>query len=136
MSIKALIGSADELLIERLLTSAGLVACDQQNRPALWVEGECHSPFAIRRTKSQLLHVRVPRAVQCIDTEPAQLRPELLEKSGQSENFRLDILMQAVEFWLELIANLDRPSHCISMHYTAYAVKCIDLALLPLGRIP
>ena len=35
--------------------------------------------------------------------------------------------MQIVEFWLELISELNRPSLHISMPYSTYAVKCITL---------
>jgi hypothetical protein len=39
-------------------------------------------------------------------------RPELLEKDGQRQNLRLHILVQSVEFRLELVADLDSPTHC------------------------
>ena len=116
MSVKALIGFADQLLVKCPFASTGLVAGHQQDCLAARIERESNSPFTIRCTKSQLLHVRVPRAVQRIDTGSAQLRPELLKKSGQSENFRLDVLMQASEFRLEFIADLDGPRHLNNMH--------------------
>ena len=63
-----------------------------QNAFAPRVEGKGHSP-------------------QRIDARPPQLRPELLEQMGQSQNLRPHVFVQPEGHWLEFIANLNAPPH-------------------------
>lgn len=123
MSLEALICLADQLAVELPFADVRFVPCNQEDRLALPVEGEGYSPFAIRRTESQFLHVRVAGAVQRIDAGPPQLRPELLEKAGRGQNLSLHVFRQREELRFELVADLDDSAHLHNMAYNTYGVK-------------
>src|ERR1019366_5150542 len=80
MGVETVVGLPDQLAVESFLAHARLVAVHEQDRLALCVEGEGHSPFAIRRAEAQFLHVRVAGAVQGVNAGPPQLRAEPLKK--------------------------------------------------------
>ena len=46
-------------------------------------------------------------AAQLIDARPSQLRPELLEQAGQSQNLRPYVFVQREELRFELVADLN-----------------------------
>ena len=125
MSIEAVIGLPDQFTVEAFFAEAGFIPCHEQDRLPLRIEGEGHSPFPIRRTKAKLLHVRVARAVQCVNAGPPQLRPELLEKARQCQNLCSNVLGQRVELRLKVIADLNIPAHGNNMAYRTYDVNSI-----------
>ena len=51
MGIETVIGLANQIAIEAFFAAARLVAGHEQNRLALRIEGEGHSPFTVRRVK-------------------------------------------------------------------------------------
>jgi hypothetical protein len=73
-----------ELATKSLLTAARLVSRDQKDRVAFRVERKGDAPDTVRRVKAQLLHIRVARTLECIDTGPAELRAKLLQQQGMS----------------------------------------------------
>ena len=70
-------------------------------------------PLAAGRAEPQLLHIRVAGAVQRIGARPPQLRPELLEQAGQSQNLQPYVFVQREELRFEFIANFNAPAHLI-----------------------
>jgi hypothetical protein len=69
-----------------------------------------HSPG---RAEPQFLHIRAAGAAQRIDARPPQLRPELLEQTGQSQNLNPDVFVQREELRFEFIADLNAPADFI-----------------------
>jgi len=61
--------------------------------------------------KTKLLHIGVARIVQSVHTRPLQLWTKLPQKEGQCQNLCSHVFVKRVELWLELIANLDNPTH-------------------------
>ena len=82
-----------------------------------------HSPSAALNRSSFIF--RVAGAIQRIDTGSPQLRPELLEKASQRQNFRPHVLAQFVELRLKLVADLNNPAQVYNMIYRPYDVKYI-----------
>src|SRR5262245_39244016 len=106
MRVEPFVGFGDKLSVKALLAPSRLVAGDEQDGLAPGIEGESDSPFAVRRGKTQLLHVRMTGAGQRIDARSAELRAELLEKPGQSENFQAHVFVQREKLRLELLAEV------------------------------
>ena len=59
MIIKSLISDSDEPSIKSLLTSARLVACDQNDGLPLWIKCKDSAPSTVIRIKTQFLHIAV-----------------------------------------------------------------------------
>jgi len=72
---------------------------------------ESGAPYSVRGIKPQLLHVRVPGALERIDTGTAELWAELLKQLVMRQQFVLHIFRQVVKFRVELLIKLDFPSH-------------------------
>src|ERR1035437_575879 len=142
MAVETVIGLPDHPAVESFFARPRFVAGNEQDRLSLRVEGESHSPFAIRHAEAQFLHVRVPRSVQSVDARPPQLRPELLKKARQGQNLRLHVLIQRVELPLKLIADLNNPTHVlqlwslIHMMSTPYYHRSQTKAIPDAGRVP
>ena len=83
-----------------------------------------HSPSAALN-RSSLTDMRVAGAIQRIQAGPPELRPELLEKASQRQNFRPHVLAQFVELRLKLVADLNNPAQVYNMIYRPYDVKYI-----------
>jgi hypothetical protein len=111
MSIETLVRLTDQIGIKAPLTNTRFIAGNQQDRLASYVERKGQSPLAVHRCETQLFHIRVPGAIQCIYSRPAQLRPELLQEPRQSQDLQLYILMQPVELQLKLTAHFNDPAH-------------------------
>jgi hypothetical protein len=126
MGIEAVIRLPDQFAIEALPAHACFVPGYEQDRLALDIKSEGHSPFAAGRAETQLLHVRVSGAVQCVNAGPSQLRPKLLEKARQSQNLQLNLRRQSVKLRLKRIANLDNLVHVHSMASAPYGVKSMS----------
>ena len=90
MRVETVICLGDQLAIESPLANAGFVSRNQEDRPALRIERKSHPPFPIGRAEPQLFHIRVARAIQCVDARPPQLRSELLKNARQRQNLRLN----------------------------------------------
>ena len=88
MSVKTVIGLADQLAVKSLFADTRFISCNQEDRLALRVEGKGHSPLTIGRAEPQLLHVCVAQVVQRVNAGPAQLRPKLLQQAGQRQDLR------------------------------------------------
>jgi hypothetical protein len=73
--VKTLVRLADQLDVEAPLTLTGLVTGHEQDSPALRIEREGHPPNAVGRIEAQLLHVRLPRALQRIDARAGDRTP-------------------------------------------------------------
>src|SRR5690242_15060580 len=131
MGVKPVVRFSDELFIETLLAPAGFVACNKEDGLALRVESESHTPLSICRTEAQLFHICVTGIVQCIDARAPQLRPKLLQKPGVGKDFGSNVLRQFRKLRLELIADLDIPSHQSIMAYNTYVLKIISNANEP-----
>src|SRR5262249_40347553 len=125
MGVETVIRLPDQFAIEAFFAGARFISCYEQDRRALRIEREGHSPFAICRAEAQLLHVCMPGSVQCINAGPPQLRPELLEKARQGQNLCLYLLVQRVELRLKLIPDLNNPAHLSNMVLNPYDVKPI-----------
>ena len=81
MSVKTVIGLADQLAVKSLFADTRFISCNQEDRLALRVEGKGNSPLTIGRAEPQLLHVCVARVVQRVNAGPSQLRPKLLQQA-------------------------------------------------------
>ena len=115
MGIKTIIGLLDQFPVKAFFAGTRFIARHEQDRLTLRIESEGHSPFAIGRAETQLLHVRVARSIQRINTGPPCLRSELLKKSRQCQNLRPHVLVQHVELQLKLVADLNNPTHTYNM---------------------
>lgn len=115
MRVEASIGLSDQRAIESLFAPTGFVASREQNRGPAGIEGESHPPFSSGRGEAQLLHVGVARAFERIHSGPAQLRAEALENEGQGKYLRPDVLVERIEFGIELIGKRDCPWHIAIM---------------------
>jgi hypothetical protein len=110
MGVETVVGLMEQFAVEALFTAPGFVSRDEQDTLAPRIEGKGYPPLAASRAEPQLLHIRVAGAVQRIDARPPQLRPELLEQAGQSQNLRPYVFVQREELRLEFITNLDAPA--------------------------
>jgi len=104
----------DELLVEAILASAGLVTGHKHDRPSFGIEGEGGAPFAIRRLEAQLLHIGVLRALQRIRVRPSKLWTILGQQLGDGEQRVLDGLLKGQKLRLEGVMEFDFPSHLYS----------------------
>src|SRR5438046_9201315 len=84
--------------VETLFASSGLVSRHEQDGFTLGIKGESDSPLTVCRAESQLLHIGMPRAIERVNAGPTQLWPKLLQNERQSENLRLHVFMQSIEF--------------------------------------
>src|SRR6266849_9270963 len=126
MSLETAISLSDQLTVEPFFADTGFISCHEQDSLALRVERKSYSPLPISRTKAQFFHIRVARVVQGVGVGPLQLRPELLEKARQCQNFRPHVFVQFVELRFKLIANLNNPSHfSYCMIWSTYDVNSI-----------
>ncbi len=80
----------DEIFVEPILAHSRFTSANQQNRAPLEIEGEAKPPFAIGKRESQLLHVRVLRAVQRVAMRPPKLRSKLPRQPCQRCDFKLN----------------------------------------------
>ncbi len=74
MGVKPVIRLRDELFIEALLASAGLIACHKEDGLAPGVKGEGNAPLTIRGTEAELFHIGVAGIVQRIGARAPQQR--------------------------------------------------------------
>lgn len=109
--------------VETSGTAPRIVARHQKHGFALGVEDE--PPLPVGRAKPHALHVRVPRALQCVQPGSSQLGPELLQQAGHGQDRVLSILLQTLELRRELLGDLDRPVYETDMYFRTYAVKNI-----------
>jgi len=80
MLLEASICPPDESLVETARTDALLVAANQQDGGSFRVECKGDAPHTAIGAKTQLLHVRVPRAAQGIDSGPPEVGPDMLKQ--------------------------------------------------------
>ena len=125
MGVKPVVRPCDELFVEPRLAAAGFIAREKENGLTLRVEGKSHAPFAVRRTETQFLHIRVTGIVQRIDARPSQLRPESLEEPGMGKNLGTHGRRQFLELWFKLVTDFNIPSHRLIMTWNTYVVKII-----------
>ncbi len=76
MIVKTLVRRGDQFAVKPLLTSAGLIAGDEDDRLPERVESESCTPCAVRSIKALLLHIGVFRVFQRV-----QMRPPLPRKA-------------------------------------------------------
>jgi len=115
----------DQFAVEALFADAGFVAANQKQRAPLRIESKSDAPYSVCGVKPQLLHVRVPRAVERIDPGTAELRTELLKQLGVRQKFVLHLFRQVVEFGVELLMKPDFSSHQHIIPQKPYVVKGI-----------
>jgi hypothetical protein len=108
---EAPVGLGDELFVEPLLTPAGFVACDEQDRHTPPIEGEGGTPFTVHRFETQLLHVGVFRAFERIRVRAAELRAIIGKEPGGGEQRILNARLEGEEFRLESIVEFDISRH-------------------------
>jgi hypothetical protein len=98
VSVEAVISFSDQFFVETFFADARFVSCHEQDCLTLPIESKAtlHSPSAALK-KTQLLHIRVARAIQRISARSLQLRPKLLEKPSHCQNLRLHVFVQGVE---------------------------------------
>ncbi len=111
MGVKPVIRLRDELFIEALLASAGLIACHKEDGLAPGVKGEGNAPLTIRGTEAELFHIGVAGIVQRIGARAPQFRPELLQEPGVGKDFGLHAVRQFLKISLELVPGFDVPAH-------------------------
>src|SRR5947199_10771466 len=85
MSGKPTIRLCDELSVEALLASAGLVAGHEQDRSSIGVEGKGGAPLAIRSLEPQFFHIGVLGALERIGIWAPELRTVIGQQVGNSE---------------------------------------------------
>src|SRR5580700_4039750 len=129
MSLETRIRFSDQLAVKLSLADAGFISGDQQDRSPIGIKSESHSPFALRGTESQLLHIRMAGTIEGIDSRSSQLRPSFFGKLRHCQNLRLHICMQCVELRLKLVGHLGRPLHWYNMAYRSYVFKYITEAM-------
>ena len=115
----------DQLAVKPLLADASFVAGNQHDRPLLWIEGEGHPPNAVGGRKTQLLHVGMTRAAECINSRPTEAGAEGLEQLCLCQQFVLHGPSKPPEFRLKLRVKGDSPLHSQSMLRSTYVVKYI-----------
>src|SRR5271165_3912856 len=103
MRIEPRIRLCDQLAIKAFFATSRFVTANQKNGLPVRIEGESHSPYAIRSVKSELLHICVTGAVERIGARPAQLRAELLKQLGVGQQLVLHPLRQAFKFALKFL---------------------------------
>jgi hypothetical protein len=111
MCIEAVVGLPDQFPIEAPFANTGFVASDEEDGSPSRVESECHTPLTICRAETKLLHIRIPGALQRIDSRPTQSRPEPLQEACQRQNFRPHVFFEREKFRTEFVADLDSPAH-------------------------
>jgi hypothetical protein len=111
MGVETVVGPTEQFAIEALFTAPGFVARDQEDTLAPRIEGKgyLHSPSAALNRNSFIFAWREPFSVS--DARSPQLRPELLEQAGQSQNLRPYVFVQREELRSEFIADLNAPAH-------------------------
>lgn len=127
MIIEAPVGLADQSVVETLFSSSRLVTGDQQDRAALWVEREGHTPHSVVSIETQLLHVGVTRSVERIHARPTQGRSELFQQPSVRHHLVLDRLCEIVKFRFEGRIEENNPGHQHIMTLNTYVVKNISL---------
>jgi len=116
MRIEPRIRLCNQLPIKAFLASPRFVTANQKNGLPVRIEGESHSPYAIRGVKPELLHIRVTGAVEGICARPAQLRAKLLKEFGVSQQLILHALQQGFKFALKFLIEQDLPRHIATMY--------------------
>ena len=112
MGVETVVGLPDQLAVESFLAHARLVAGHEQDRLALCVEGEGHSPFAIRRAEAQFLACSRGGSRSGCQRGAAPIACRTAEE-GQGQNLGLHVLVQRVELPVKLIADLNSPTHLL-----------------------
>jgi len=92
MIVVPIIGHRNQAPVKTPLVRAALIAPNQQDRLSQGIECERHAPDLALPGKTQFLHVRVPRAFQGIHRGTAQVRPELRQQFGVSQQFVLSYI--------------------------------------------
>jgi len=82
--VKSFVGLRYEPAIKFLLAAARLVSRNRKDRVAFRVEREGDAPDTVCRVKAQLLHIRVARTLERIDTGSSELWAKLLQQQGMS----------------------------------------------------
>ena len=86
---------------------------------------QCYPPYTVPGTKAQLLHVCVPRSVQCIHPWTTESRAKCLQYFRLGEKLILYIEWQCIELLLKCRVEGDFARHADIMLFTAYVVKGI-----------
>lgn len=95
-----------------------LVAGHQQDGPPPRAERERQPPDPARRIELQLLHVRVPRALQRVDPRPPGPRPERRQMQGQDQQLVLHLDRQPLELGIELYVSGQHILLRVYLHYS------------------
>lgn len=101
------VGDRNHFLVEALRLPR-LVAADQEDRRPLGVEGE-EDPHCLGYP--QLLHVRVPGALDGVGERPACTRAKLLQGLHRGDDLALLLIRQAFPPLVELVGPLGSPTH-------------------------
>jgi hypothetical protein len=111
MAVETVLGLSEQFAVEALFTHPDLSPATRRLplRLVSKAKATLHSPPAAPNRNSFIFAWREPFRVS--DARPPQLRPELLEQTGQSQSLRSYIFVQREELRLEFIADLNAPFH-------------------------
>ena len=123
MLVVAIVGYIDQAFVKPTLVCATLVAAYQKDGMPLGIECKRHPPDWAVPGKAQLLHVGVPRTLQCIHCRTAEIRAKFRQQSRVRQQFVLQILLQGAEFRVKGIVKENSPSHERIMVLITYVVK-------------
>lgn len=104
----------NKMLVKALLTTARLVARNQNDGVPLRIEREGCTPFPVRGREAHFLHVGVFRAFERIDVRATQLRAEFGKQLRDGQKFGLNPALESQKLRLEGIMQSDVPVHIAS----------------------
>lgn len=111
MSVKSRVSFLDQSAIEALLTDSGFVTATKNDGVSIKIESKGKAPHSTSRVESQLLHVRMFRTFQCVNTRPAELRSELFKQFEMCKQLVLHCVGQAIVFRIEVRMKFHDPRH-------------------------
>ena len=135
MVVQPIVSRCDQSSIETIGRDAGFACADQQDCPPARIERIGDTPLTVAYAESQLLHVLVPRPLQCIGMRPTKHRSDKFESCDRRCCSLLNVVAPVPEFIGERVEKFDDPSHG---EYSLYAIwaplsKC-RIAVIQLCR--
>ncbi|HEY0703886.1 MAG TPA: hypothetical protein VGD60_14050 [Candidatus Acidoferrales bacterium] len=88
-----------------------LVAAEEQNRAAAWIESKKHPIRLARVLDSQFLHILVTRRVNYVRMRPGQARAKVLEQDHLGVDVDLFRCSQGVPSTIKFIGEFNFPFH-------------------------
>src|SRR3990172_4363620 len=122
------VGGRDHLLVESLVT--GLVAANQKDRRAGWIERVEDADRLATALHAQLPHMAVLRPFDAGRVGERQIRSALHQNLGNGADVLLLRVAQCGPPHPELVGVLDVPAHAI---YSLYGISSIDHSMRGIG---